>query len=105
MRVIVYKPIDPMEAVPRSMWFVAIIVERGERMPIQFHGADADALRAKAEKWWADALKKERNKKPRGGQRAVPDPDLNAALQEDAEKLEALGHDPGPTLDDIEEAI
>lgn len=34
--------------------------------------------------------------------RCTWDAELNAALEEDAAKLEAMGLDPGPTLEDLE---
>ncbi|WGM47696.1 hypothetical protein KOAAANKH_02578 [Brevundimonas sp. NIBR10] len=33
------------------------------------------------------------------------DPVMDAALREDAAMLEAMGQDPGPTLDDLEDAV
>lgn len=63
MRVIVYTAVD--DKVPLNFKHVAIIVQDGERMPVQFHGADAETLRTKAQKFWNDAMEKDGARKPR----------------------------------------
>lgn len=114
------------EDAPPSQRAIARFLDGKRFLPTFVSAPTEEAVRAKAQAFWdaeREKYAKRDGRRPatvadaiieRQGQpdpvveespRHADDPVLNAALAEDAAKLEALGADAGPTLDDLDDLL